>query len=52
VDWPAAGGGAILSGISVCFCIHDFPAFIKRLGMPPFLVDRLLLGGWQTWLFR
>lgn len=51
VDWPAVMVGAILSGISAYLCIHYFLAFIKRVGMQPFVVYRLLLGGWLLWLF-
>ncbi|WP_444985427.1 undecaprenyl-diphosphate phosphatase [Halomonas mongoliensis] len=51
VDWPAVLVGAILSGISAYLCIHFFLAFIKRVGMQPFVVYRLLLGGWLLWLF-
>jgi undecaprenyl-diphosphatase len=51
VDWAAVTVGAILSGISAYLCIHYFLAFIKRVGMQPFVVYRLLLGGWLLWLF-
>ncbi|QTF92806.1 undecaprenyl-diphosphate phosphatase [Halomonas sp. BM-2019] len=51
VDWLAVTVGAILSGISAYLCIHYFLAFIKRVGMQPFVVYRLLLGGWLLWLF-
>ncbi|WP_302139990.1 undecaprenyl-diphosphate phosphatase [Halomonas alkalicola] len=51
VDWPAVAVGAILSGISAYLCIHYFLVFIKRVGMQPFVVYRLLLGGWLLWLF-
>jgi len=51
VDWAAVTIGAILSGISAYLCIHYFLAFIKRVGMQPFVVYRLLLGGWLLWLF-
>ncbi|MCA1768890.1 MAG: undecaprenyl-diphosphate phosphatase [Halomonas sp.] len=51
VDWAAVTIGAILSGISAYLCIHYFLIFIKRVGMQPFVVYRLLLGGWLLWLF-
>ncbi|MGM0637092.1 MAG: undecaprenyl-diphosphate phosphatase [Pseudomonadota bacterium] len=51
VDWAAVAIGAILSGISAYLCIHYFLIFIKRVGMQPFVVYRLLLGGWLLWLF-
>ncbi|MFN2330346.1 MAG: undecaprenyl-diphosphate phosphatase [Halomonas sp.] len=51
MDWAAVTIGAILSGISAYLCIHYFLIFIKRVGMQPFVVYRLLLGGWLLWLF-
>ncbi|WP_355660601.1 undecaprenyl-diphosphate phosphatase [Halomonas salifodinae] len=51
IDWSALGVGALLSGISAYLCIHYFLAFIKRIGMQPFVAYRLLLGGWLLWLF-
>ena len=51
VDWPAVTVGAILSGGSAYLCIHYFLAFIRRVGMQPFVAYRLLLGGWLLWLF-
>ncbi|APE30858.1 undecaprenyl-diphosphatase [Halomonas aestuarii] len=51
VDWAALAGGALLSGISAYLCIHFFLAFIKRIGMQPFVVYRLVLGVALIWLF-
>ncbi|MBE0490229.1 MAG: undecaprenyl-diphosphate phosphatase [Halomonas sp.] len=51
VDWPAVIMGTLLSGISAYLCIHYFLIFIKRVGMQPFVVYRLLLGGWLLWVF-
>ncbi|NAW34639.1 undecaprenyl-diphosphate phosphatase [Halomonas alimentaria] len=51
VDWFTLTVGALLSGISAYLCIHFFLAFIKRVGMQPFVIYRLLLGAWLLWLF-
>ncbi|MGJ7458312.1 undecaprenyl-diphosphate phosphatase [Halomonas sp. MA07-2] len=51
VDWSTVVVGAVLSGISAYLCIHYFLIFIKRVGMQPFVVYRLLLGAWLLWLF-
>ena len=51
VDWGALLMGAVLSGISAYLCIHFFLVFIKRIGMQPFVVYRLVLGVALIWLF-
>ena len=51
VDWGALVMGALLSGISAYLCIHFFLVFIKRIGMQPFVIYRLLLGVALIWLF-
>ncbi len=51
VDWSAIFWGALLSGISAYLCIHYFLAFIKRIGMQPFVIYRLLLGFLLLWFF-
>lgn len=51
VDWFTLTVGALLSAISAYLCIHYFLAFIKRVGMQPFVIYRLLLGIWLLWLF-
>lgn len=51
VDWPAMAAGTLLSGASAYLCIRAFLAFIRRIGMQPFVVYRLLLGLWLIWLF-
>jgi len=51
VDWGALIMGALLSGISAYLCIHFFLVFIKRIGMQPFVVYRLVLGVALLWLF-
>ncbi|MFO7649462.1 undecaprenyl-diphosphate phosphatase [Halomonas campaniensis] len=51
VDWSAVVVGTLLSGVSAYLCIHYFLVVIKRVGMQPFVVYRLLLGAWLLWLF-
>ncbi|WP_416885189.1 undecaprenyl-diphosphate phosphatase, partial [Marinospirillum sp.] len=51
VDWSALFWGALLSGISAYLCIHYFMVFIRRIGMQPFVVYRLLLGLLLLWFF-
>jgi undecaprenyl-diphosphatase len=45
VDWFALGLGVVLSGIAAYLAIHYFLRFIERIGMWPFVIYRLLLGG-------
>jgi|SRR5690606_24371791 undecaprenyl-diphosphatase len=51
VDWMAMGVGTLVSGISAYLCIHYFLNFIKRIGMQPFVVYRILLGLLLLWLY-
>jgi len=51
VDWAAVSVGVVLSGISAYLCIHYFIAFIKRIGMMPFVAYRLVLGLLLFWIF-
>lgn len=51
VDWVSMGLGVVLSGISAYLCIHYFLAFIRRMGMQPFVVYRLFLGAVLLYLF-
>lgn len=51
VDWTAVFAGIVLSGISAYLCIHYFLAFIKRIGMMPFVIYRLVLGGLLLMVF-
>lgn len=37
--------GAALAGVSAFVCVHYFMQYISRLGMLPFVVYRLILGG-------
>ncbi|AVI61940.1 undecaprenyl-diphosphate phosphatase [Halomonas sp. M1] len=52
IDWPAMLMGALLSGISAYLCIHYFLVIIKKLGMQPFVVYRVLFGAWLLWFFH
>lgn len=51
IDWPAMAAGVVLSGLSAYLCIHYFLAFIKRIGMQPFVIYRIVLGVWLLWIF-
>lgn len=50
-DWLNMGLGVVLSGISAHLCIHLFLTFIRRVGMQPFVVYRLLLGMVLLYIF-
>jgi undecaprenyl-diphosphatase len=43
-DWNAIILGVLLSAVSAFVCIHYFLAFIRRIGMQPFVVYRIVLG--------
>lgn len=45
VNWLDMALGAVLAGVSAFLCIHYFLKFISNIGMMPFVVYRLLLGG-------
>lgn len=51
LDWGAMAGGVIISGVSAYLCIHYFLAFIKRIGMMPFVAYRIILGVILLWIF-
>lgn len=51
IDWVQLGVGVLLAGVSAFLCIHYFLAFIKRIGMQPFVVYRIVLGLWLLWIF-
>ncbi|MCO7245875.1 undecaprenyl-diphosphate phosphatase [Halomonas sp. Mc5H-6] len=52
VDGSAMLAGTLLSGLSAYLCIHVFLVLIKRLGMQPFVLYRVLLGAWLLWFFH
>ena len=45
IDWAAIISGVVLSAISAYLCIVGFIALLNRLGMLPFVIYRLVLGG-------
>lgn len=51
VDWGALMFGTLLSGISAYLCIHYFLVIIKRIGMQPFVIYRVVFGLWLVWFF-
>lgn len=44
IQWGFMLAGVLLSGLSAYLCIHYFLAFIKRIGMMPFVAYRIVLG--------
>lgn len=51
INWQELIGGIIVSAISAYICIHYFLAFIKRMGMQPFVVYRIVLGAYLLYVF-
>lgn len=45
VPWVEIIVGAVVSGVTAYLCIYAFLALIERMGMMPFVIYRLLLGG-------
>ncbi len=45
VDWTAIGLGTLLSFVSAYACIHYFLILVEKIGMMPFVIYRLALGG-------
>ncbi|MFC1602608.1 undecaprenyl-diphosphate phosphatase [Pseudomonadota bacterium] len=45
VDWNTLFLGIVLSFFAAYTCIHFFLRFVERIGMLPFVIYRLLLGG-------
>ena len=45
VDWNALIIGTVVSAVSAYLCIHFFLKLLERMGMWPFAVYRLILGG-------
>ncbi|MXW53202.1 MAG: undecaprenyl-diphosphatase, partial [Gammaproteobacteria bacterium] len=45
VDWLSLGIGTLLSFLSAYLCIDAFLRWIERIGVTPFVIYRLLLGG-------
>lgn len=51
VVWTDLLIGALLSGVSAYFCIHLFLKLIDRVGLIPFAIYRLFLGGVLLYLY-
>lgn len=49
VDWQAIFLGSGLAFLSAYTCIHYFLILVDKLGMMPFVIYRLLLGGFLVW---
>ena len=45
VPWFEIIIGTVLSCVTAYICIHSFLRFVERVGMLPFVIYRLLLGG-------
>lgn len=45
VDWSLMIIGTVLAGVTAYLCIHYFLALLDRIGMLPFVIYRLILGG-------
>ena len=45
VDWGALVLGALIAGTAAWWCIHFFLRLIERIGMMPFALYRIALGG-------
>lgn len=52
VEWTSMLAGIVISAVSAYLCIHYFLAFIRRIGMQPFVIYRLLLGVALILVFR
>ncbi|MGO1690568.1 MAG: undecaprenyl-diphosphate phosphatase [Halomonas sp.] len=52
IDWVAMMVGTLLSGVSAYLCIHYFLVIIKKIGMQPFVIYRVLFGAWLLWFFH
>jgi len=51
VEWSLLTLAVVLSSLSAWLCIHFFLQLINRIGMMPFVIYRLLLGGLLLYLF-
>jgi undecaprenyl-diphosphatase len=50
IDWAQFGIALVLSFVAGWLCIAGFLALIRRVGLLPFVVYRLFLGGILLWL--
>lgn len=51
VSWGMLGLGAVLAAVTAFLAIHYFLQWLTRWGMTPYVVYRLLLGGWLVLTF-
>lgn len=51
VDWIQLGAGAMIAGVAAWLSVHWFLRLIEKIGMLPFVIYRLLLGGLLFLLF-
>ncbi len=51
VDWRALYLGAVIAAVSAYSCIHLFLKLLEKVGMWPFVVYRIMLGGLLLWFF-
>ncbi len=49
VDWSVLGLGSVLAFFSAYACIHYFLILVNKIGMMPFVIYRLVLGGGLVW---
>ncbi|MBZ5487454.1 undecaprenyl-diphosphate phosphatase [Halomonas aquamarina] len=52
IDWLSLSAGTLLSGVAAYLCIHYFLVVIKKMGMQPFVIYRVLFGAWLIWFFH
>ena len=51
MEWFPLVLGALVSGVSAYLCIHFFLKLLERIGMLPFVLYRVVLGGVLFWMF-
>lgn len=51
VEWSLMIIGTVLAGITAYLCIHFFLKLLDRMGMLPFVIYRLVLGGLLFYIF-
>lgn len=51
IAWLAVLSGTLISASSAYLCIHYFLAAIRRIGMQPFVIYRVVFGLWLLWWF-
>jgi undecaprenyl-diphosphatase len=50
IDWQQFGLAVLLSAVAGWFCIAAFLALLQRVGLVPFVIYRLALGGVLLWM--